>query len=147
MCSDPISVHCSTGQDRMNFSLPCVALQNKVTACWCHYKYTLVYFFNIQVLNVPSPLHCSIGQGEMHSSLPSCSAKQADSYVVERLCGVRCLITNALQHWSEQKAFLIARSCSAKQADSIAMSHHQYTIALVKTKCFPHSPDLHCKTG
>ena len=77
----------------------------------------------------------------------SCSAKQADSYVVKSLCGVQCLITNALQHWSEQKAFLIARSCSAKQADSIAVSHHQCTTALVKTKCFPHCPDLLCKTG
>ncbi len=77
----------------------------------------------------------------------SCSAKQADSYVVERPCGVQCLITNTLQHWSEQNAFLIAQSCYAKQADSIAVSHHQCTTALVKTKCLPHCPELLCKTG
>ena len=49
VCSDPISAHCSTDQDQMHFSLPCVALQHRVTSCWCHYQYTFVYFFNIQV--------------------------------------------------------------------------------------------------
>ncbi len=60
---------------------------------------------------------------------------------------MQCLITNTLQHWSEQNAFLIAQSCYAKQADSIAVSHHQCTTALVKTKCLPHCPELLCKTG
>ena len=147
MCNDPISVHCSTGQDKMHFSQPCVALQNRVTSCWCHFKYTFVYFFKYRFqCPITTALQHWLGRNAFLIA-QSCSAKQADSYVVERLCGVQCLITNALQHWSEQKAFLIARSCSAKQADSIAMSHHQCTTALVKTRCFPRCPDLLCKTG
>ncbi len=37
-CSDPISVHCSTGQNRMLSSLPRAALQNRLTAGLCHCK-------------------------------------------------------------------------------------------------------------
>ena len=135
--------HC---QNKMLSSLPGVALQNRVTSCWCHYQYTYI--------SSTYRFQCPITTAQQHRSgrnafliAHTCAAKQADSYVVERLCGVQCLITNALQHKSEQNAFLIARSCSAKQADSIVVSHHQCTTALVKTKCFPHSPDLHCKTG
>ena len=36
--------------------------------------------------------------------------------------GVQCLITNALQHWSEQNAFLTAMCCYAKQADGMPVS-------------------------
>ena len=55
-----------------------------------------------------------------------CSAKQADGmlvslqihlWVLALHTSVHCLITTALQHWSEQNAFLTAQSCSAKQAD------------------------------
>ncbi len=51
----PSSVHCSIVQDKMHFSLPCAALQNRLTACWCHCNYTFGQFFNVQVFNVSSP--------------------------------------------------------------------------------------------
>ena len=37
-CSDSISVHCSTGQNKMLSSLPRAALQNRLTAGLCHCK-------------------------------------------------------------------------------------------------------------
>ncbi len=66
----PSSVHCSIVQDKMHFSLPCAALQNRLTACWCHCKWTFGYLLNIHVCSVSSPMHYSTGQNKMHSSLP-----------------------------------------------------------------------------
>ncbi len=140
MCNDPISAHCSTDKDKMHFSLPCVALQNRVTSCWCHFKHTFVYSSTYRFqCPITTALQHWLGRNAFLIA-QSCSAKQADNYVVEKLCGVQCLITNALQHWSEQKAFLIAQSCSAKQADSIAVSHHQCTTALCQNKMLSSLP-------
>ncbi len=71
----PSSVHCSIVQDKMHFSLPCAALQNRLTACWCHCNYTFGQFFNVQVFNVSSPTALQHWLGQI-AFLPaqSCSA-------------------------------------------------------------------------
>ncbi len=55
---------------KVHSSLPCVALQNRLTAGLCHCKDTFGYSFETQVCSVPSPMHYSTGQGKSHSSLP-----------------------------------------------------------------------------
>ncbi len=124
MCNDPISAHCSTDKDKMHFSLPCVALQNRVTSHPAGVtSNTPLYISSTYRFQCPitTALQHWLGRNAFLIA-QSCSAKQADNYVVERLCGVQCLITNALQHWSKQNAFLTAQTCSAKQADSRLVS-------------------------
>ncbi len=67
------------------------------------------------VCSVSSPMHSSTGQNKRLSSLPGVALQN-------RLTALQCLITNALQHWSKQNAFLAAQTCSAKQADSRLVS-------------------------
>ena len=67
------------------------------------------------VCGVSSPMHSSTGQNKRLSSLPGVALQN-------RLTALQCLITNALQHWSKQNAFLAAQTCSAKQADSRLVS-------------------------
>ena len=103
----------------MHFSLPCAALQNRLTACWCHYNYTFGQFFNIQVFSVSSPLHCSIGQGKLRSSLPRVALQISSTGQDNLYSSLPC----------------------------VAVSHHHCTAAMFRAKCFPHCPELLCKTG
>ncbi len=114
MCNDPISAHCSTDKDKMHFSLPCVALQNRVTSCWCHFKYTFVYSSTYRFqCPITTALQHWLGRNAFLIA-QSCSAKQADSIAVSSPMHYSTL--------SKQNAFLTAQTCSAKQADSRLVS-------------------------
>ena len=57
---------------------------------------------------------------------------QTHLWIFRKHTGVQCPITNALQHWSRQNAFLTALCGSAKQADSIVVSLQRHLLIFLK---------------
>jgi len=62
-------MHCSTGQGKTASLLFSAPLQNRLTACLCHCKYTYGDLHFIQVCSDATPMHCSTGQGKTASLL------------------------------------------------------------------------------
>ena len=72
VCSDPPTMHCSTGSGQIHLPLSSAALQYRLTARLFQWNYTYEDLMFIQVCSEPTPMHCSTGFGQMH--LPLCSA-------------------------------------------------------------------------
>jgi len=69
VCGDPVPMHCSSVQGKIQSPLFSAALQNRFTACLCHCNYTYGDLLSTQVCSYATPMHCSSLQGKMQTLL------------------------------------------------------------------------------
>ena len=108
----------------MHSPLSSAALQNSLTACMCHCKYTYEGLLFTQVCNDPAPMHCTLA---LANCIPQCPV-----LLCKTLSQHACVTVNAP----------IKVCCSYK----CAVTQHQCTAALALAECIPHCPVLLCKT-
>ena len=125
VCSDPLTMHCSTALGKMLFPLLNAALQNSLTAALCHCNYTYEGFVIVQVCSEPTIMHCSTAQGEMH---PPCSV----------------LLCKTGSQQACVRAITPVKICSSCRC---AVSQQKRTAALICAKNIPHCSLLLFKTG
>ncbi len=118
-------MHCKPGFGKLHSTLSSAALQNRLTACMCHCKYTYEGLLLTQVGSDPTPMHCSTGLGKC---IPHCPV---------------LLCKTGSQHACVTAITPMNICCSHK----CAVIHHQSTASLVLANCIPLCPVLLCKTG
>ncbi len=120
-----LSIDCCTGQGKKASLLFSAALQNRLTACFCHCNYTYGDLVFMQVCSDARPMHCSSGQDKIASLLFSTATRNR--------------LTAALWHCKHTSGDLLSiQVCSDLT---------QCTAALVSAKQLPCFSVLLCKTG
>ena len=79
VCSDPPTMHCSTGSGQIHLPLSSAALQNRLTASLCHCNYT---YEELLLTQVCSDHHQCTAALVLNKCTSHCSAKQAHSMLV-----------------------------------------------------------------
>ena len=161
-------------QGRKDSPLFTAALQNRLTACSCHWNHTCGDLLFMQVCSDATPKHCSTGQGRKASPLFTAA-------LWNRLTACLC-------HWNHTYGYLLfiqgcsdaaPKHCSTGQGRKAsplftaalwnrptacmchwshtygdllfsyrgAVMQHQSTAALVRAEKLPHCSLLLCKTG
>ncbi len=125
VCSDPKTLHCSTGQGKMHFQLLSVALQNRLTA---------------GCVNATTPME----------SCCSCRCAVTQHHCTAALVRAKCtpLCSVLLCKTGSQQACVTAITpmemcCSYRGT----VTQHHCTAALVLAKCTFYFSVLLCKTG
>ena len=112
-------------QGRKDSPLFTAALQNRLTACLCHWNHTCGDLLFIQGCSDAAPKHCSTGRAE---KTPHCSV---------------LLCKTGPQH-ACATGITPMEICSSYRG---AVMQHQSTAALVRAEKLPHCSLLLCKTG
>jgi len=108
LCYDPTPLHCTAVQNQMH-SL----VQNSLTAALCLFNYTCEGLLFLQLCHHCTAVHCNTVQDQTHAALRSAAVQKR--------------LTAAL--WLCDKHVRICRS------QTRAMTSHQSTAALFRTKC------------